>query len=130
MTIFYEKILGLCAAKGISLSKLNETMGLSNATATKWKKGAIPYNNTMFKLAQYFGIETDFLTDDRYMDYDEWLREVKGFTRVEDIRNKNLTQKSEVANDFGLDEEFLAMAKKLNDGQLLRVKDFIRGMLS
>lgn len=127
--MFYTKITSFCAKNGISLSKLCETIGLTNAAPTKWKRGAIPHYSTLFKLAQYFGVEPEFLTDDRYMDYDEWLLNVKGMTRAEVIRPTTWAEEKTTIAD-GLDEEFLAMAKQLNPGQLQRVKDFIRGMLS
>ena len=129
--MFYSKITQLCSKKGMSVARLAEELELSRATATKWKHGAKPYYNTLLKIANYFGVDVEYLADNEYLDYDEWLQEVKGMTRAEVRRGENwVKEKTEIANDLGLDEEFIAMAKQLNPGQLQRVKDFIRGMLS
>lgn len=129
--MFYSKITNLCSKKGMSVARLTEELNLSRATATKWRHGAKPYYNTLLKIANYFDVDVEYLADNEYLDYDEWLQEVKGLTRAEVLRSDNWAkEKTESTNDLGLDEEFLAMAKQLTPGQLQRVKDFIRGMLS
>jgi transcriptional regulator with XRE-family HTH domain len=40
---------------------MSEEIGLSNATATSWKKGAIPKSSTLEKISAYFGVSTDYL---------------------------------------------------------------------
>lgn len=127
--MFYAKLNHLCTKKGMSVSRLAQELNLSKATASKWKHGAKPFYNTLLRIANYFDVDVEYLADDRYLDYDEWLMEVKGMTRAEVIRPTNWTEEKTTIAD-GLDEEFLAMAKQLNASQLQRVKDFIRGMLS
>jgi transcriptional regulator with XRE-family HTH domain len=36
-------------------------LGLSAATATKWKKGAVPRDTTLQRVADYFGVTVDYL---------------------------------------------------------------------
>lgn len=127
--MFYAKLTHLCSKKGMSVARLTEELNLSRATASKWKKGTKPYYNTLLRIANFFDVDVEYLADDRYLDYDEWLHEVKGMTRAEVIRPTIWAEEKTTIAD-GLDEEFLAMAKQLNPGQLQRVKDFIRGMLS
>ena len=65
--MFWEKFVSLCAEKGISPNGACAALGLSNATATKWKNGATPRNTTLKKVADYFGVSTSYLlgaTDD------------------------------------------------------------------
>ena len=81
--MFYEKITELSAKKGMSVARMAQELGLSNATATKWRHGAKPYYNTLIKIARYFDVDVEYLVDDDYDDYDEWLSEVKGMTRVQ-----------------------------------------------
>ena len=38
--MFYEKITELSAKKGMSVARMAQELGLSNATATKWGHGA------------------------------------------------------------------------------------------
>ena len=60
--MFYDKFKDLCTQKGISCNKAALEIGLSNATPTKWRKtGATPVGETLDKIADYFGVTTDFL---------------------------------------------------------------------
>ena len=60
--MFYDIFCALCKKKGVSKTRATLDVGLSNATATKWKKtGAVPDSSTLAKLAVYFDVSTDFL---------------------------------------------------------------------
>ena len=59
--MFWEKFVSLCAEKGISPNGACAELGLSNATATKWKNGSIPRNTTLKKVADYFGVSVSYL---------------------------------------------------------------------
>jgi transcriptional regulator with XRE-family HTH domain len=60
--MFYDKLVELCREKGISPSKACEDMGLSNATATGWKKSkSVPQNKTLQIIAAYFGVSVQDL---------------------------------------------------------------------
>ena len=108
-----------------------QELGLSNATATKWRHGAKPYYNTLIKIAKYFDVDVEFLVDDDYDDYDEWLSEVKGMTRVQYLGTINeQDKKTAPTEESGLDEEFMVLARKLSAQQMQRVKDFMRGILT
>lgn len=69
--MFYDIFCALCAERHISKTKATLDAGLSNATATKWKKtGAVPDSATLSKLASYFGVSIDYLlglTADSFM---------------------------------------------------------------
>ena len=58
---FFDRINELCVRNGISADKLCKDLNLSNATATKWRKGAIPRNSTLKLIADYFGVTVDYL---------------------------------------------------------------------
>ena len=60
--MFWEKFINLCNQKGISANAVYADLGLSNATATKWKNGAIPRATTLKKIADYFGTTSAYLT--------------------------------------------------------------------
>ena len=63
--MFYDKFKELCDLKGVSVSKAASEIGLSNSTATKWKKtGATPDSSTIAKAASYFDVPTDYFMDD------------------------------------------------------------------
>ena len=60
--MFYDRFKFLCDEAGISCNKAAISIGLSNATPTKWKKtGATPESSTLSKVAAYFEVPTDFL---------------------------------------------------------------------
>jgi transcriptional regulator with XRE-family HTH domain len=59
--VFYELYANLCKAKGISLSKAAEQIGLSRTSVVKWKSGSVPTGATLNKIATYFGVSVDYL---------------------------------------------------------------------
>ena len=59
--MFWENFVSLCNQKGISPNGVCADLGMSNATATKWKNGAIPRATTARKIADYFGISVSSL---------------------------------------------------------------------
>ena len=61
--MFWDKLIALCNAKHISPSKLCENLGLSNATATKWKNGSQPRDTAIIKICDYFGLPYDYFSN-------------------------------------------------------------------
>ena len=60
--MFYDNFLKLCQQRGISVYKATKDMGIGQATATRWKQGtATPKADTLQKIADYFGVTTDYL---------------------------------------------------------------------
>lgn len=61
MSVFYDNFLSLCAEKDVKPSFVARAIGLSNATATAWKKGKLPTPLNLEKLASYFDVSTEYL---------------------------------------------------------------------
>lgn len=59
--MFYDIVNNLCKARKTTITKMSEDIGLSNAAATSWKKGATPKASTLEKISAYFGVSTDYL---------------------------------------------------------------------
>lgn len=60
--MFYDLFCELCSKKGISVTKATVEIGLSRTIGTKWKNtGATPNGDTLNKIAEYFGVTTDYL---------------------------------------------------------------------
>lgn len=59
-TDVYQKIQTLCAERGISITQLASSIGVSSATASGWKTGAKPRPSTIKKIADYFTVPIDF----------------------------------------------------------------------
>ena len=61
MTRFFEQYKKICEARGISLNGAAKEIGLPSSSVTHWKDGAVPRMKTIQKIADYFGLTTDYL---------------------------------------------------------------------
>lgn len=59
--MFFDRLKALCDDRNISPYKVCEAIGLNRAAVAKWKKGSTPNGATAAKLANYFGVTTDYL---------------------------------------------------------------------
>lgn len=87
--MFYENYVMYCKKIGKSKTDVAKQIGKTSKSVTGWKNGAVPRNDTLKKLADYFGVTVDDLLADN---------------------------KKEPAGDGELDEdmkEFVELAKKM-----------------
>ena len=61
---FYEKVLPLCQKRGISITSLALSVGHSDATSVKWKRGSNPRPSTVKKIADSFGVPVEYFYDE------------------------------------------------------------------
>lgn len=54
--MFWENLNNICRINGTSPTAVVSALGIAAGSVTAWKKGAVPRNNTLQKLADYFGI--------------------------------------------------------------------------
>ena len=59
--MFFNRLKQLCDEKGISVYRACESIGLNRSAVAKWKTGGKPNGTTAAKLADYFGVTTDYL---------------------------------------------------------------------
>ena len=59
--MFYEIVNNLCKDHNITITRMAEEIGLSNAAPTSWRKGSEPKLATLEKIAEYFGVSIDYL---------------------------------------------------------------------
>lgn len=60
--MFWERYSDLCKEQGNSSPNgVAKIIGVSNATCTKWKNGAIPTGDTLLLVANYFDCSVDYL---------------------------------------------------------------------
>lgn len=57
----YLRIKLLCESNGVSLMKLQSDLGFSASTIKTWKNNITPSADKVLKIAQYFGVTTDYL---------------------------------------------------------------------
>ncbi len=62
--MFWQNFVLLCSQNGQSPNGVCAELGLSTAIATRWKKGSIPRDTTLKKIADYFGITPEDLLSD------------------------------------------------------------------
>lgn len=62
-TIFYKRYVSLCLKeeKPNSPSAIAIKLGFSNSTATTWKKGKVPSDPSIQKIADYFNVPFEWL---------------------------------------------------------------------
>lgn len=61
---FYENYVKLCNLAGKSPSAVAVELKLGKPSVTRWKHGAIPRDTTILKIASYFGVSVEELTQD------------------------------------------------------------------
>lgn len=59
--MFWENFCSCCQKHSKTPNAVCKELGLSNATATKWKNGSVPQNRTLKKIADYFNVSIDYL---------------------------------------------------------------------
>ena len=60
--MIYENISRLCLENGISISKLEKTLGFGNGVIGKWNDSS-PRADALKKVADFFGVTVDSLLD-------------------------------------------------------------------
>ena len=59
--MFFNRFKALCDEKHISVYRACTDIGLNRSAVAKWKAGGRPNGTTAAKLADYFGVTTDYL---------------------------------------------------------------------
>lgn len=59
--MFWEIFLKLCDEKHVKPNQVTKAIGMSTAAATDWKKGAMPRDPALYKIAEYFGVSIEYL---------------------------------------------------------------------
>ncbi len=58
---FWDRIQILCKEKQTTPTALCKSLGLSTSMVTRWKNGTIPTNSTLILIAEYFGVDPNYL---------------------------------------------------------------------
>ena len=56
--MFFDNLVKLCVENNTTPNAVCIAVGLSEATQTKWRKGAVPRDTTLKRIADYFGVST------------------------------------------------------------------------
>ena len=61
--MFFNRFKELCEERNISVYRACTDIGLNRSAVAKWKSGGSPNGTTAAKLAEYFGVTTDYLLE-------------------------------------------------------------------
>ena len=59
--MFYDTLVKLCKEHNVKITPLVVSCGGSKSSPLNWKNGASPNSDIVIKLAEYFGVSTDYL---------------------------------------------------------------------
>lgn len=86
--MFYDVFCKLCEDNNVKPTNVALEIGVSRATATKWKKGSIPNSDTLFKIADYFGVSVDYLLGNEAKKSPDQMSEDEEIAQmVEELKN-------------------------------------------
>lgn len=127
---FYNRIVELCRARGISLAAVARDIGLSNSVTTYWKRGAIPKGETLQKLADYFGVSVNSLIPPDFPPLPDDLAEIllnnsTGTNIVQLRKAKKLTQKN-LSEKTGIPLKFIQSYERETGGYFPTEDDLSR----
>lgn len=59
--IFFDRYSELCSSVNGTPNSIAKELGVSSGSVTAWKNGTEPRPKTLSKIADYFGVSTDYL---------------------------------------------------------------------
>ncbi len=81
--MFWSKLVQLCMEKKTSPTAVCVELGFSNALAVKWKRGAIPRDTTLKKIADYFNVPVSYFSEQDPLEPKDELTEY-----LEELKNR------------------------------------------
>lgn len=62
--MFWDKFITLCNSINKKPNNVASEIGISSGSITSWKKGVVPSDTNLKKIADYFGVPLSYLKDD------------------------------------------------------------------
>ena len=59
--MFYDRLLDLCRENDKKITPVVRELGLSTGGIARWRNGSSPDGDTLYKIAEYFDVSTDYL---------------------------------------------------------------------
>ncbi len=112
---YWEIFSKLCHDIGKKPNPVGEEIGVSTATITKWKNGAIPNGAILLKVADYFNVSTDYLLG-RTSEPTQTMGHINGNNSVQNIQDSPVTN-YQTSHEDGTDDvtrEFIKVFEGLN----------------
>lgn len=90
---FYERFKDLRRKKGISPARAGTEIGLNKGTVSAWKqRGTQPSGPTVQKIAEYFGVSTDYLLTGKELPQavETFDPDTAIFTAIDALKDENI----------------------------------------
>ena len=124
--MFWETFYKVCSSKNTSPNAVAKVIGVSSATCTHWKNGAVPNGETLVKLADYLEVSVDYLLG-RTNEPNLTLNNVGNNNKGNQAIHGNVTVSQHQETD-NRDLQLLQMIQKLSPVDYARVILFIEEM--
>lgn len=107
--MFYDNLVKICNARGISPSAAIAEAGINKSAGTRWKNGKKPTAANLQKLVDYFGISKEELlgeglTKRQVITGDRGARPAEGDELIEAIKDLTFDERKKVAEYIALIE--------------------------
>ena len=129
---FHDRVQQLCTEKGVSITAMAVSLGMSKSVPYNWKNGTAPQSTTVKKVAEYFG-----LTPTELMNYEggmtiHTVTDNHGIIgKVEGPAAIAVNMDNDSAPQSGLESELLRIFRKLSvldQAQLLlKANEMLKG---
>ena len=88
--MFWDNFKTLCTQAGKAPNTIAKELGIPSGSITAWSNGTNPRNTTLVKIADYFGVTTDYLISDIKKELaipedDELLRKINSRPKVKEL---------------------------------------------
>ena len=116
--MFWTNFVRLCAEHGVSPNKVAAECGVkSTGTVSGWKKGAMPSNKTLSKLANRFNISVEILVKEDALETLEKLKQ-EGKFPFSPLANENKPATPEGSELTEMQQKAVDMILNMSDAQL------------
>lgn len=104
-----------CDKIGKKPNKVASELGLSSATTTRWKSGAIPNGETLVRIAEYFHVSVDYLLG-RTNQPTQMMGHINGDNSVQNIQDSPVIshQSMPEQKQDSVTREFIKIFEDLN----------------
>lgn len=105
---FWKTFMALCVENRETPAKVCNSIGVSNAAATKWKKGAVPSQYVANKIANHFNVDVDYLLKE-----DDLNNDSNGFYHIfTELCDSIGKSPSAVVQELGMNKSVVTVWKK------------------
>lgn len=95
--MFYDVYCQLCRSRGLTPSGAAKEIGFNRASVTVWKNtGKAPKQDLLLKIADYFGVTTDYLLTGKELPEPEPVLDGLDFALFGEVRDMTEAQKRDV----------------------------------